>query len=146
MLNVFQVWRVENGEVKSEKEMTFEEKTQIDETDTNLRNDKFFGWNIELLDLTGVLPLQVKFVSYKYTQKATKNMNTPQEFLLAGLVHKAVRRAMNEFAVPSDRDFDIIVEPLTSSSQVDNSDAIEANIEKPLTHKTRPTKVNLDDV
>jgi len=112
MLRAYQVWKLEDGSIKSEKEMDFEEKIQIDETSEDDRNNKFFGWNIELLDLTNTLPLQVKFVSYKYSLKATKNMNTPKDFILSGLVHKAVRRAVSEFAIPSDRDFDIAIEPI----------------------------------
>jgi len=149
LLRAYQVWKI-NDVAKSEKDMSYEDKIIIDDTDEKFRESNFFGWDIELQDLAGVLPLQEKFVSFKYTKIATKNMNTPKEFLLQGLVHKAVRRAVADFAIPSDRDFDISIEPIDTeviASEAIVTDPLSGEIPKAEKTSTKSrTKLNLDDV
>jgi len=130
MLKAFQVWKV-NGEAKCEKNMSYEELTEIDDTNDEYRESNFYGWEFELIDLKEVLPKQTKFVSFKYAKTASKNMNTPKEFLLQGLLHKAVRRAMVDFAMPSDRDPSIVVEAIEPTVTVQKDpmdDVIEGDI------------------
>ena len=147
LLRAYQVWNI-GGQVKSEKDFGYEQLVQIDDTDVKFRDENFYGWDIELSDLSGKLPLQKKFVSFKYAKIASKNMSTPKEFLLQGLVHKAVRRAVADFAIPSDRDFDISIEPISvevveSEFQSDPMDSIDS---KELTKDKKETKVNFNDI
>lgn len=134
MLTPYQVWSID-GNVVSEKNMSYEEKVQVDDTDEQFRNDFFFGWDIELVDLLGTLPVQAKFVSFKYAKTASKNMSTPKEFLLQGLVHKAIRRAERDFSIPNDRDFEFTVDhtnPIdVAVVQSDPMEDIEVEVAKP---------------
>jgi len=107
LLKVYKVWDL-GDVIKSEKEMNYKELSLVDETDKVFVEKYFIGWDIELIDLLGELPTQKEFVSYKYAKAATKNMKVPDEFLLEGLIHKAIRRAAKRFRVPKNRFNDML--------------------------------------
>ena len=104
MLTVDNIWKI-NGAEKRESEMTFEELSKIDETDEIFRKEHFLGFYVILEDLRKEIPIQKKYVSFSYTLKAVKNMQVPKEFLLNGLIHKAVRKALSTMVVPQSRVF-----------------------------------------
>ena len=105
-LEVDRIWEIDELEIK-ESEMTFSQLSKIDETDSKFRDKYFLGFYVTVKDLAEVLPAQSKFVSYKYTKVATKNMDTPKEFLLEGLVHKAIRKALKTMCIPHSRVFSL---------------------------------------
>ena len=103
LLKVIKVWKLDNGEVKREDEMSYLELSQIKETDEKFRQEHFVGWVVVLEDLKKELPKQEKFVSYGYAKSVSKNKQVPTENELEGLIHSAVRHAERYFVIPQAR-------------------------------------------
>ena len=101
-LTVDNIWEIDGKEYK-ESEMSFSQLAQIKDTDKKYREKHFIGFWVEVEDLRGELPKQSRFVSFGYTKEATKNMSTPDEFLIEGLIHKAVRKALKGMVIPQSR-------------------------------------------
>lgn len=103
LLDVQKVWKLDDNTAKLEKDMSYIELAQIDETDPKYRDEHFLGWEFTLIDLKKELPDQKVFVSRKYAKAAEKNSQTPKEFKLEGEVHKAIRKANKNFVIPPER-------------------------------------------
>ena len=130
-LKVDGVWRI-NGKATKESEMDIEDRSDLDETNPQYFNKNFLGWFFTLTDVSNgdvKVQEQEEFVALKTAIALTKKMDAPDHSLKQAYVHKAIRRALTEFFIPSGRSTEF-----TQLVKIDDENAIEVEVvekEKP---------------
>lgn len=136
-LRLYEVYKFDDGEIISEKEMSRKYQVQLDTTNQQWFNTHFVGFDVVLTDLRKQIPEQCKFVEASYLTFVTKQIKS-ESYKAQTYRHKAARRAFGDFNIPRERNIDVLIEleHLNDTTLENSSPSISKNSLEQLGLKT----------